>query len=223
MEMATLSMAELSEILDKKLDEKLLDFKKQIVKDVTDMVAQLIASKVTALEAKVTALENNQESQQKTIELLCGQLSEVKRHAVQNEQYSRRDNIRILGFPEEKGENCATKTFSWIREKLHSDIKPEDIAVAHRVQGGSPRGMIVRFNSRAVKDKVIMNRKTLKSSGMVVIEDLCRDMFGVLNRARNDTRVANAWSWNGKIFAKLKRGDQIICIRYGQSIDSLVK
>ena len=218
------------ETLNNILDEKFENMRAQIKQDIINLYEE----KLQSLETKIISLteENDKqksriddltmasEMQEQTVEHLEKMIVGVKRHAVENEQYSRRENIRIMGLPEEQGENCVTKTFEWIRSKLHSDIKVEDIAIAHRVKGGTPRSMIVRFSSRSAKEQVIQKRRVLKASGITVCDDLCKEMFLVLNRARNDARVSNAWSWGGKIFAKLKTGN-IIPIRYGETIDSV--
>ena len=150
------------------LDEKLSQLKKDIILEITSLIEQ----KVTALTKKVDSLKHQNEIKDIQILHLEENLLAVQRHAMRNEQYTRRENVRVLGIEEEEGENCATKMFEFFRTKLHSDIKSENITVAHRVKGGSPRGIIVRFSSREVKSAIIQNRRILKGSGVVINEDL---------------------------------------------------
>ena len=131
--------------------------------------------------------------------------------------------MRVLGIEEEEGENCATKMFEFFRTKLHSDIKSENITVAHRVKGGSPRGIIVRFSSREVKSAIIQNRRILKGSGVVIVEDLCQGLQKLMSRLHNDDRISSTWAWNGRIWAKLKNSEKGFPVEYGQSIEEASK
>lgn len=56
----------------------------------------------------------------------------VKNHAIANEQYSRKNNIRMFGVREEIGENCTKKVLKVIQKDVELELKPEDVAVAHR-------------------------------------------------------------------------------------------
>ena len=53
--------------------------------------------------------------------------------AVWNEQYSRKNNIRLLGLKEEPDENLKDKFISCMQENLGEEVKPEEIEIIHRV------------------------------------------------------------------------------------------
>ena len=142
------------EELDSYLKEQLDHFRESLV----ESIHALFDKRISALEKRVDKVEADNTTLNKKIADLEKAATEVRQHAVNNEQYSRRNNIRILGLPEEKGEKCLLTVFPWIRDTLHCDIKAEDIEAVHRLNGGSPRQIIVRFVSRQVRDKVIANR-----------------------------------------------------------------
>ena len=50
---------------------------------------------------------------------------------------------------------------------------------------------------------------TYRNTGIVIIEDLVPTNYQVLNRAQNHDAVANTWSYEGKLYAKLKNGAKI--------------
>ena len=57
-----------------------------------------------------------------------------------------------------------------------------------------------KTGAQHVHKSLLMNRKKLKGSGVIVADDLCQEMIKVYNRVRNDPRVKDAWTWFGKIF-----------------------
>ena len=65
--------------------------------------------------------------------------------------------------------------------------------------------------------RVMKKRCALKGSKITINDDVCRDLYLALNRARNDDRVKDSWSWNGKIFVK-DQADHVHQVRYGQSL-----
>ena len=54
-----------------------------------------------------------------------------KTHAVENEQYARKSNVKIFGVKEEKSEDTKSKVIKIFNEKL--GVSLQDVDVAHRV------------------------------------------------------------------------------------------
>ncbi len=201
------------------------DFKNEILSSLDEKYGE----KIESLEKKTKELEQEnhklkeiaakQEAKLVEIEELA---TNAKRHAVQNEQYARRCNVRVLGVAEQRGENCKTVIYNIIREKLSHPIDEMDIVEANRVgpsRPEKPRGIIVRFSSLAVKKAVLPKRRVLKGTGVVFVEDLCRDQQLTLHRVRNDPRVKVTWASDGKIFATLSSRPEIkFRILHGQSV-----
>lgn len=78
-------------------------------------------------------------------------------------QYSRRENIRITGLPENDDVNDFD-TFKQFCGKMGIEVKKEDIVACHRVGDPgkkTPRTSIVRFVSRDFKFKILTNKKKL--------------------------------------------------------------
>ena len=81
-------------------------------------------------------------------------------HTVRNEQYSRKNNLRILGIDEQEGEDPEGKFISCMRENLGEEVKPEEVEIIHCVgpkkftigtagkqRSARPRTVIVRLLS----------------------------------------------------------------------------
>ena len=209
------------EMSSNEFDEKLLKFKNEIISELNTCMDK----KFSALKEQIINLQEENARKNKMIQELEQKILVVKKHAINNEQYTRRENVRVFGIAEDVGENCVTKVFNLFREKVNADVKIEDVEVAHRVKGprSGPRGIIVRFANRAAKASVIRNRRALKDSGVVIVEDLCHELNALHNHLRKNDRVGSAWAWNGKICAKLKNSDNIFTVEYGQSLDEAVE
>ena len=142
-----------------------------------------------------------------------------------NEQYSRKSNIRIFGLDETNQENCKQKVIGFIHNKLHlKDITSNDIDVAHRVGPISrvkTRPMLVKLHNRDQKMSILTARKQLKHSGLSVAEDLTKKNVELLNRLKNHHRIESTWSWNNKLYAKGING-AIIRISLFCNVDTLL-
>ena len=57
----------------------------------------------------------------------------AKAHAVENEQYSPKSNIKIIGLNESKQENQKQLVLDLLKEKMDGNLREKDIDVAIRV------------------------------------------------------------------------------------------
>ncbi len=230
-----------------KMDRKMQTMKDDIVKSIKGYVAtelkamedklnKRIQEKEEQMEAKIFALEKEKDDmEQKMADMkddatdLYLQLVSLKRvafdarrHAVDNEQYSRKCNVKILGLKEETGENCVERILKVVKDKLGIEMKPGQIVVAHRVKSKKqPYPIIARMDSHTTKMTLLKARSKLKGSGVVIADDLFRDLMGVYHRVRNDDRVKDAWTWNGRVLAKTHDG-RIYNVPYGVTLADIL-
>lgn len=125
--------------------------------------------KIQDLQAEVTKIreENKQ---------LKPALKETQEKLIALENYTRRENLRFMNIPEEKGENCWDIVYDIIENDLK--INTEDIhfhaihrvgkATSHRDSNDStptrPRPIIARFVSREHTERVLSAKNRLKKS-----------------------------------------------------------
>jgi hypothetical protein len=152
-----------------------------------------------------------------------------------NEQYSRRNNLRLRGL---KGsDDCRRAVVEFLNHKLKYNISEADIEAAHPLlskkstleensgnagtdQTARPT-VIVRFINRKHRDDIIRIRKMLKGTEFSIAEDLTSLNVQTLNRVRNHPSVQSSWSWNGKIHAVLKNGKRI-SVKPFQALDGAI-
>ena len=112
-----------------------------------------------------------------------------------NEQYSRRNNIRMFGIPQiTPDEDCTKEVVDLVQHNLELDITTSDIIGAHRVEKNtrtSHRPLSSNFSENQ-QNRVISNRYKLKGKGLVIVEDLTMKNLQLLNRAQNHDRIKSA-------------------------------
>ena len=143
------------------------DFKDIIAKAVKEAVGQAMESILKELNAEIAVLKGKV----KTLEDTVGK---VAAKANKNEQFSRRQNVRVTGFVEEENENCEEKFVNLCREKIGLNVNNEIVDRAHRVgkkEEGTNRAIIVRLKTHKDKLTILRNRKNLKDSGFYINED----------------------------------------------------
>ena len=124
-----------------------------------------------------------------------------------NEQYSRKDALRINGIPSQEAETnieLEDKVLE-LAGKIGAKIKREDISVTHRLKptkkGVHP--VIVKFSTRRAKDLVYNSKKNLKGmDGMddtYISEDLTRLRFRTLLQCKKCPDFKSITTRGGKI------------------------
>ena len=103
-------------------------------------------SKITALEARVENLESKIDQQ---------------------EQYSRRNSLRVSGIPEETDEVIMPKVINLLNTelKLQIPVEPQEIDRLHRVgkpKQSSPHAVLIKFARYTTRARVYKNRFQLK-------------------------------------------------------------
>ncbi|KAK9707669.1 hypothetical protein QE152_g27713 [Popillia japonica] len=134
-ERVTRSSAE-DDVLIKKVVEKVLGsdiLRKELISKIQcDIVAeyrkevQVLTEKVVQLEAELIATR-----------------SEVRKSVDDLEQYSRRNNLRIFGVPEEANEDTKVLVSNFCKEKLKLNVGPELMDACHRLPAKTRRCLSV--------------------------------------------------------------------------------
>ena len=125
------------------------------------------------------------------------------------EQYTRRETTRIVGLPEEKGEDLEKKVLE-LFEAEGASIEADDLAVVHRTgrTGRGPRPVLARFVSRKKKKEVMVKRKNLKDKeqykSVYVNDDLTVLRSKLFKYVKDSKRFDRVWTVDGKIHISKK-------------------
>jgi peptidoglycan hydrolase CwlO-like protein len=88
---------------------------------------------VELIDSRINVLEDMNKRLQEDLNKLNRRLNEVQNKANDNEQYSRRNNLRIYGIAEKQIENCYDEVTKFCNEELGVSIERNEIDRAHRV------------------------------------------------------------------------------------------
>lgn len=153
---------------------------------------------IARLNGEVAALKVEMKKME---EVLIGRTDDL-------EQYTRRNNIRIYGVPETKGEDTDGLVVQLCRERLGLEIQNKSISRSHRIgrqlsaaADGKPRHrpIIVRFVSYQDRRLLFNAKKKLKGSGVVMREDLTARRQEVYRRAVEVYGLKNCWTSDGRV------------------------
>ncbi|OWF39535.1 hypothetical protein KP79_PYT23303 [Mizuhopecten yessoensis] len=120
-----------------------------------------------------------------------------------------RNNIKVMDFAEledEEKENrrdIVRDICEEVNKKISGTISRDDLLAVHRIPGRDntrARPLVVKFERKDVRNQVIRSRKELRGT-MKLVDDVTRDNAGLINRLKSDSRIENAWYFNGRIFA----------------------
>ena len=140
---------------------------------------------------------------------------------MKNEQYSRKNNLKIFGLVHNEGENCAKKMQKMVKEKLKINVAEEDVEIAHRLpasrQENQEKAVIVKFRNPGVRYAILKARRALKGTGISICEDISASVLSTLKSLRENPNTKDAWCWNGKIFIK-DQHDKMHSFGYGTAI-----
>ena len=146
----------------------------------------------------------------------------AKCEAEQLETYNRRDNIKILGLPENTRENGEPAGESYehtmdkvldLTSKLEASVDKKDLSIAHRLPSrrGNVRPVIVKFSRRVAKIDVLRKKKALYENGsnIKIFEDVSRPRVMFLNMMRQDHRISSAYTKDGAILYTRKDDNRV--------------
>ena len=194
------------------------EFGDTIKASLNDIIAAMINEAVQPLKQRIENLE--------------GQLEAVKQKANDNEQYSRRSNVRIFGMesPDTNSdsvmfENRTKSVVDFCKNELGVDLHEQEIDRAHRVgrqHGKKSRAIIVKFRSHASKVKVMKAKKNLKGKPLYVNEDLTNQNLWLLKRSKEACKGNGyGYSVDGKIFVKIRDSHYSIRINRLADLENL--
>lgn len=200
-----------------------------------------IETKIAELEARFLNVENELKNLKQDVDESINHVEYTLRqgidstweYAVRNEQYSRKNNLRVLGLEEEEEENLEDKFIDAIANNLDVTVDKQEIEIIHRIghrlngnanqtsSNREPRPVIVKFVSNKTKTRILTKRRQLKGKPLVILEDMASDLAKRLKELKRKESIESAWFSNGNIKYKLKDDLRVMEIQSWQDVSSL--
>ena len=200
------------------------NIQQKIITHVTDILSSRPADEQIQ-HLNVTATQSLQDSMQqltKAVTTLTSELESSKDRCDELEQYSRRNNIRISGIPEDPAASTESLVCNVLNSYVDNPILPSEIDRCHRifkpVAGDTtpkPKDIIVKFVSHKTKAAVVTKQPMVKlrddnkqkppNARIYVSEDLTRVRSRILYRTRKlkkQQQIKDTYTRDGRIIIK---------------------
>jgi hypothetical protein len=182
------------------------------IKNVLELNKQL-KQEMSNLRTQIKAKDEKLDELQKHVKTL-----EVKLES--QEQYSRRNSLRLSGVPEEEGELVPNLVIETLNENLTLDppLKLDELDRAHRVGPkvtGQSRPILIKFAAYGSKSRIYKKKKELKpdpnvgpfTTELFLNEDLTKTRVNLLYKTRQkkkEKKITDCWTYDGNIYIKDK-------------------
>ena len=174
------------------------------------------------MEEKVEALSIENEDLKKRLEVGTAQITSIKKEfseTVQvakqanmssnyNEQYSRKNNIKVFNFPRREKQNLRQDFINLVKRDLNVTLEERDVVAIHRLPAEhelSP--LIVRLFSSDVKRSVMRVRKELKGR-VKFVDDVTQRNMELIKRLERSQCFDQVWYFNCGIYGRTENGLQ---------------
>ena len=176
-------------------------------------IQTIVDGVISGLTTKINSLETENNTHRKDIVSLEKRVQTLETQRDADDQFSKRNFLRISGVEESTGENPDSLVMN-ICNTLKTGLSFDDIDRCHRVgkpkENGS-RDILVKFISYRTRQKLYIKRTDLKKTehglrGTYINEHLTQKRSKLLFEARKlagNGKVLGAWSADGTILVKI--------------------
>ena len=189
----------------------------------------IINNRLDALEAENNKLENEISELHTSNDELYDSLYELEVKITKLSQYSRKENITIIGIPSNIKQNDLERHVVKVINGIGVNIEHYDIAACHRLyqpKKNFPPDTIVRFVNRKKvyqihKNKFKLNNKP-QTRTLRIVENLCpeyKKMYTECQKFIREEKIGNCWMHNGKLNVSINDNEDPITIYH---IDELI-
>jgi hypothetical protein len=131
---------------------------------------------------------------------------EAHRLSNHTEQYSRKNNFKIMGVAENETEKTSQVVQGFIKQNAGVEINDNEIVAAHRIPGakGKPCPIIVKVLHNDTKSMIMRKRSAVKQTGKgKLVDDVTKPNIELISALTEYEEVETAWYFNGSVFAKM--------------------
>ena len=214
-------MTEIYKGIDLQIETKLREHSKTLNKTIADLKKEndLLKTENHTLHTKLKTAQNQVEATEKRSQLAV-------KMANYNEQYSRKNNIKIMNMeekPDETENSLTSEMCKLLSEKCAVDLNPREIQAIHRIPGktGSPKPVLVKLFNNNSKTKIMKVRSDMKTAGHRLVDDVTKMNAKLISELLDHTSIDSAWYFNGSVFGKTKGGKRVKFDLY-DDIDSVI-
>lgn len=189
------------EVLVKKMSDKIDNLEKVINKNSEQVVSieTKMDDTVTRLNERIKIVEDNICRKEQEIRKLEDKIEQIQ-------QGNKLNNICIYGLSVDKNENLLERVKNVINNSIKLMVRDTDIVTCYRVgiNASRPQPVIVKFETQAIRNSVLLNCKNLKGTSMGITEDLTKKRLTLYRRAQEVFGRKSVFIRNGNVIVKIK-------------------
>ncbi|CAG2231833.1 unnamed protein product [Mytilus edulis] len=198
-------MNEFEITVQKKIDEKVEEVKNEMQEkfDALTIENEDLKNKIQAIQYSNTTIRRD-----------LNETSRLSRQADissnYNEQYSRKNNIKIINFPRKDKQDLRKDFMETVKKELNVQLEDRDVVAIHRIpsQKAGPYPVIVKLFSSDVKRQIMRCRKELTSK-IRFVDDVTQRNMSLIERLRKTDEFESVWYFNCGIYGRTPAGLQL--------------
>ena len=170
-------------------------------------------TKIDALERQIVDLIDKNAKNESKIRITKKQYEDLEEIAYEasmkanyNEQYSRKNNIKIHGVKEVPKENTLEVTKKVLEETAKVTLKDDEIVAIHRIPGkkGYEKPILIKVKNSDIKARVMRQRPVVRKAekGLRLADDVTKSNSDLIQRLNDTDGIYQAWYFNGSVYAK---------------------
>lgn len=185
-------------IMENAIKKIIFDFKKDevFITSIAEKIAGLLANATPSLETKIlqNILVENEE--------LKRNIDNMEQNIDDMEQKLKLDQLRIYGIGEDKNANLKQFVEETFSSKLGIKFNLLECYRSGKLNvfANQPRAVKVRFENTNQRNIVFLNKRKLKESNIVVVEELTKNKYTLMLAAKEKFGQRKVWSTGGNIY-----------------------
>ncbi|XP_063397543.1 uncharacterized protein LOC134681835 [Mytilus trossulus] len=198
-------MNEFEITLQHKIDEKAEEIKHEMQKQLEVLVLEN-----EDLKKQMSALQYPNSTIRRDLNRTSRLSKQADISSNYNEQYSRKNNIKILNFPRKEQQDLRKDFMEFVKNELNVQLEERDVVAIHRIpsQKAGPYPVIVKLFNSDVKRKIMRCRKELTSK-IKFVDNVTQRNMGLIKRLRETEEFESVWYYNCGIYGRTFSGLQL--------------
>ncbi|XP_062604976.1 uncharacterized protein LOC134266766 [Saccostrea cucullata] len=162
------------------------------------------------LKEKLSETNKNNRELKKEMDQLNDLATFATVKANYNEQYSRKNNIKVYGVQETEDEDIIEVVKSVLKEKGDVEVNECDIVACHRIPGSKgkgPKPILMKMTNNDKKAHIMRKRSKVKAApGNIRLgDDVTKENGELIARLLDCEGVSSAWYFNGSVYGEVKK------------------
>ena len=178
------------------------------------VIIKEISQRMDKLEIKLKEATDINYDQDKELDVAVNNIRHLEKAMYNQQQYTRCENLEIIGIPESVPCEILEKTVLDILHKINIEVSSYEITACHRLRkkkGSKYSNIIIRFTNRKIVDQIHKKKKHLrekvKDFNIFIVKNLCphyQSIFDFCQKMKRSGVIEKVWSYNGIVNFKYK-------------------